>query len=187
MHLPNEQSLIAGAVLLSLGAEALCAQQQPVFRANARLVVCHTTVVDKNGHLVTNLAQQTGILPWGGSVFHFHEGFGGVRRLGRRKGNAGKCNEDFLRRSACYHDCRRRDLQLLTHFHSGGHMSEVVYRSEVRIERVKGPVRRAYLPAESQPVTFGVHGAVAEHYKVPAAVLEPHATTLDYIVAAAAG
>jgi hypothetical protein len=47
-------------------------------------------------------------------------------------------------------------------------MPEVVYRSEVRIERVKGPVRRAHLPAESQPVTFGVHGAVAEHYKVAA-------------------
>jgi hypothetical protein len=35
-------------------------------------------------------------------------------------------------------------------------MSEVVYRSEVRIERVKGPVRKAYLPAESEPVIFGV-------------------------------
>jgi hypothetical protein len=66
-------------------------------------------------------------------------------------------------------------------------MSEVVYRSHVRIERVKGPLRRAYLPTEQKPVIFGVHGAVAEHYKVPPAVLEPHATTLDYIVAAAAG
>jgi len=66
-------------------------------------------------------------------------------------------------------------------------MAEVVYRSHVRIERVKGPVRRAYLPAEPAPVTFGVHGAVAEHYKVPSQVLEPHATTLDYIVAATAG
>ena len=66
-------------------------------------------------------------------------------------------------------------------------MSEVVYRSEVRIERVKGPVRIAYLPAESKPVIFGVHGAVAEHYKVPPAVVGPRATTLDYIVAAAAG
>ena len=66
-------------------------------------------------------------------------------------------------------------------------MSDVVYRSHVRIERVKGPLRRAYLPAEAEPVLFGVHGAVAEHYKVPPAVLEPHATTLDYIVAAAAG
>ena len=66
-------------------------------------------------------------------------------------------------------------------------MSGVVYRSEVLIERVKGPVRRAYLPAEATPVVFGVHGAIAEHYKVPPAVLEPHATTLDYIIAAAAG
>jgi len=66
-------------------------------------------------------------------------------------------------------------------------VSEVVYRSNVRIERVKGPVRRAYLPAESQPVIFGVHGAVAEHYKVPPNVSDPHATTLDYIVAATAG
>ena len=52
---------------------------------------------------------------------------------------------------------------------------------------MKGPVRKAYLPAESEPVIFGVHGAVAEHYKVPPAVVEPRATTLDYIVAAAAG
>jgi uncharacterized OsmC-like protein len=60
-------------------------------------------------------------------------------------------------------------------------MSEVVYRSEVRIER------KAYLPAETDPVIFGVHGAIAEHYKVPASVAEPSATTLDYVVAAAAG
>jgi hypothetical protein len=66
-------------------------------------------------------------------------------------------------------------------------MADVVYTSRVRIERVKGPLRRAFLPAEKEPVLFGVHGAVAEHYKVPPAVLEPHATTLDYIVAAAAG
>ena len=66
-------------------------------------------------------------------------------------------------------------------------MSNAAYISQVRIERIKGPLRRAWLPAEEQPVLFGVHGAVAEHYKVPADVLEPHATTLDYIVAAAAG
>ena len=63
----------------------------------------------------------------------------------------------------------------------------VVYRSQVRIERVKGPVRRAYLPSESQPVIFGVHSAVAEHYRVAPDAFEPRATTLDYIVAAAAG
>lgn len=66
-------------------------------------------------------------------------------------------------------------------------MSEVVYRSKVRIERIKGPLRRAVLPAEDEPVLFGVHGAVAQHYKVDPNVHEPHATTLDYVVAAAAG
>jgi hypothetical protein len=63
----------------------------------------------------------------------------------------------------------------------------VVYRSQVRIERVKGPLRRAYLPAEAAPVLFGVHSEVAQHYRVDPAVHAPHATTLDYIVAAAAG
>ncbi|HXJ41041.1 MAG TPA: hypothetical protein VNH18_17295 [Bryobacteraceae bacterium] len=66
-------------------------------------------------------------------------------------------------------------------------MPDVAYRSEVRIERVRGPVRKAWLPAESTPVIFGVHGAVADHYKVSPAVAEPHGTTLDYVVAAAAG
>ena len=66
-------------------------------------------------------------------------------------------------------------------------MGDVVYRSEVRIERVKGPIRRAFLPAEKEPVIFGAHGAVADHYKLPPGKFEEHATTLDYIVAAAAG
>jgi hypothetical protein len=66
-------------------------------------------------------------------------------------------------------------------------MSEVVCLSGVRIERVKGPLRRAFLPAEKEPVLFGVHGAVAAHYGVSPDISEPHATTLDYIVAAAAG
>ncbi|MDQ3433049.1 MAG: hypothetical protein M3467_12715 [Actinomycetota bacterium] len=66
-------------------------------------------------------------------------------------------------------------------------MGEVVYRSQVRIERAKGPLRSATLPAEEEPVWFGVHGAVAEHYGVAPDVSQPHATTLDYIVAAAAG
>ncbi len=67
-------------------------------------------------------------------------------------------------------------------------MSEpVVYTSKVKIERVKGPVRRAYLPPEDEPVLFGVHSEVAEHYGVDPQIHEPHATTLDYVVAAAAG
>jgi hypothetical protein len=66
-------------------------------------------------------------------------------------------------------------------------MPNAAYVSEVRIERVKGPLRRAFLPAEPAPVLFGVHGAVAAHYGVSPDISEPHATTLDYIVAATAG
>ena len=66
-------------------------------------------------------------------------------------------------------------------------MSEPVYVSEVRIERRGGPIREAFLPAEEQPVVFGVHGAVAAHYGVRPGDVPPHATTLDYIVAAAGG
>jgi len=63
----------------------------------------------------------------------------------------------------------------------------VVYRSKVRIERERGPMRRAYLPAEQQPVIFGVHSEVAEHYNVSPDAYPPRATTLDYVVAAAGG
>ena len=66
-------------------------------------------------------------------------------------------------------------------------MSEVVYRSEVDVERAHGPLRYAQLPAEEDAVAFGVHGAVAAHYHAAEGSFEPHATTLDYVVAATAG
>ena len=67
-------------------------------------------------------------------------------------------------------------------------MGEVAYLSSVRIERQRGPVRLAYLPAESEPVIFGVHGAIAKHYGVDvSAIGQQHAATLDYVVAAAGG
>jgi hypothetical protein len=40
-------------------------------------------------------------------------------------------------------------------------MSDVAYRSEVRIKCIKGPVRNSVLPAEPEPFIFGVRGAVA--------------------------
>ncbi len=67
-------------------------------------------------------------------------------------------------------------------------MSEdAVYTSRVRIERLEGPVRHAFLPAEKAPVTFGVHSQIAAHYGVDPERFPPHATTLDYVVAAAGG
>ena len=66
-------------------------------------------------------------------------------------------------------------------------MADVVYRSQVTVERIGGPLRRARLPAEREPVTFGVHGAVAAHYGRAEGTYDPHATTIDYLVAATAG
>ena len=67
-------------------------------------------------------------------------------------------------------------------------MSAVVYTSKIRLERRTGPMRIAHLPGEAQPVTFSVHGAIAEHYNIdPASLTESHAATIDYVIAATAG
>ncbi len=64
-------------------------------------------------------------------------------------------------------------------------MGEVTYVSRVRVEPVEGKMRRAYLPIQEEPVLFGVHSEVAEHYGVSPEEEESHDTTLDYLVAAA--
>jgi hypothetical protein len=64
---------------------------------------------------------------------------------------------------------------------------ETVYTSQIRIERLGGPVRHAWLPAEEEAVTCGVHSEIAAHYGVGPEQFPPHATTLDYVVAAAGG
>ena len=64
-------------------------------------------------------------------------------------------------------------------------MSDVVYTSRIRIEQDTPPLRHAHLPARDEPVRFGVHGAVAEHYGRSGEQQDP--TTLDFVIAAAAG
>ncbi|MEO8369052.1 MAG: VWA domain-containing protein [Candidatus Solibacter sp.] len=53
------RSFLTAAVLLALALCALPAQEatDTIFRADTRIVVCHTTVIDKTGHLVTTLPQ----------------------------------------------------------------------------------------------------------------------------------
>ena len=65
--------------------------------------------------------------------------------------------------------------------------NQPTYVSRVRIVRDHGPIRRAFLPAEADPVVFGTHDEVREHYGTAPGQYPDHATTLDYIVAAAAG
>jgi uncharacterized OsmC-like protein len=66
-------------------------------------------------------------------------------------------------------------------------MAEATYLSRVKVEPVEGKIRRAHLPAEDEPIVFGVHSEVAKHYGISSDEEEPHATTLDYVVAAAGG
>lgn len=62
----------------------------------------------------------------------------------------------------------------------------VAYTSKVRIERFKDGTRRLDLPL-GESVLVGAHDEIAEHYKREPGTYEPHAATLDYIVAAAGG
>jgi hypothetical protein len=66
-------------------------------------------------------------------------------------------------------------------------VSELAYISRIRVEPVEGKIRRAHLPIQEEPVLFGVHSEVAEHYGVSPEQVEPHDTTLDYLVAATGG
>jgi len=66
-------------------------------------------------------------------------------------------------------------------------VSGVKYVSKVQLQPVEGKIRRAYLPVQEDPVLFGIHSEVAEHYGVSPGDVEPYDTTLDYVVAAAGG
>jgi uncharacterized OsmC-like protein len=66
-------------------------------------------------------------------------------------------------------------------------MSKVAYTSKVKIEHMGIPNNRATLPPDNESVLFGVHDEIAEHYKIAPDTFEPHAATLDYIVASAGG
>ena len=61
------------------------------------------------------------------------------------------------------------------------------YTSRVTIERIRGPIRTARVPGRDEPISFGVHSEIADHYGVSADDFPPDATTLDYLVAAAGG
>jgi hypothetical protein len=64
-------------------------------------------------------------------------------------------------------------------------MAEDVYTSRIRVERVRGPIRLAYIEPFEQPVRFGVHGAIKRFYGMEPDEEIP--ATLDYIIAAVGG
>ena len=64
-------------------------------------------------------------------------------------------------------------------------MPDVVHTSRLRIERVRGPIRQAFLDGFDTPIRFGVHGGIKKFYGVEPDEEIP--TTLDYIVGAVGG
>ncbi len=66
-------------------------------------------------------------------------------------------------------------------------MSDIAYISKIKIEHLAVPNNKATLPPDGETVLFGVHDEIAEHYKIAPNTFEPHAATLDYIVASAGG
>jgi hypothetical protein len=64
-------------------------------------------------------------------------------------------------------------------------MGELIHVSRIRIEKDKGPLRRAYIEAFPEPIRFGVHSGIKKFYGVEPEEELP--TTLDHIIAGVAG
>ena len=67
-------------------------------------------------------------------------------------------------------------------------MAEVAYVSRVRVDPVRGMIAQGASPCgREDSVLFGAHSEIAEHYGASPEEVEPHASTLDYLVASAGG
>jgi hypothetical protein len=64
-------------------------------------------------------------------------------------------------------------------------MGELIHTSHIRLERIKGPIRHAYVESFDKPIRFGVHGAIKKFYGVEPEEEIP--ATLDYMIAAVGG
>ena len=67
----------------------------------------------------------------------------------------------------------------------GGTVADVVHTSRLRLERIAGPRRHAYLDGFDEPIRFGVHGGIKEFYGVEPDEDVP--ATLDHMVGAVGG
>ncbi len=64
-------------------------------------------------------------------------------------------------------------------------MSKLVHTSRMRIEKLKGPLRHAFLEGFAEPIRFGVHGGIKQFYGIEPE--EDIPATLDHLVAAVGG
>jgi hypothetical protein len=64
-------------------------------------------------------------------------------------------------------------------------VGEPIHTSRVRLEKIKGPIRHAYIDHFDQPIRFGVHSGIKKFYGVEPDEEVP--ATLDYMIAAIGG
>jgi len=64
-------------------------------------------------------------------------------------------------------------------------MAEPVHTSRIRLEKIKGPIRHAYIEGFREPLRFGVHGGIKKFYGVEPEEELP--ATLDHMIAAVGG
>jgi uncharacterized OsmC-like protein len=65
--------------------------------------------------------------------------------------------------------------------------SKLVYRAHIAdIEPRPGMIKTLRIPGEAKPVLMGMHGNLAKFFKLADGSFEPQASTLDYVIAAAA-
>lgn len=63
---------------------------------------------------------------------------------------------------------------------------QIVQRPTFTVRPSPGRTKLVTMPVDGE-VPMGMRDEIAEHYKIPDGELTPHATTLDYVIGAAAG
>ena len=71
------------------------------------------------------------------------------------------------------------------HVNTGGFMGDLIHTSRIRIEKIKGPIRHAYIEQFTEPIRFGVHSGIKKFYGVEPDEELP--ATLDHMIAAVGG
>ena len=64
-------------------------------------------------------------------------------------------------------------------------MGRLIHTSKIRIEKDKGPMRRAYIEGFEEPLRFGVHSNIKDFYGIEPEEELP--ATLDHLIAAVGG
>ena len=69
--------------------------------------------------------------------------------------------------------------------HKEGNVAELIHTSRIRLEKIKGSLRHAYVENFKAPIRFGIHGGIKRFYGIEPDEELP--ATLDHLIAAVGG